>query len=308
MSDKAAEIVRKALSDRREYDTMARREREVWSGVLAGREQSEARAADQQAASSLRLNRDLTSLQAWSRSVGRTFRHGLSIGCGEGRAERSIIQQGICDSFVGIDVAEDALEQARKEAKNANLAITYEAIDINFAELPKQCFDLIVAQTSLHHVLNLEHAAEQIARSLTPDGVLWIHDYIGESQFQYSDLRLEITNRVIGVLPPRLRFDRLNGRQLGPVRRREPGTLISPFESIRSAEIPEIFLSRFDTLMRREAQTIIHLVVPVGTRANYCENEETRALFELIFEMDRTLAATGVLSPVTGQYALALKP
>jgi 2-polyprenyl-3-methyl-5-hydroxy-6-metoxy-1,4-benzoquinol methylase len=307
MSDKAAEIVRRALSDRREYDAMARKEREVWSSVLVSREQSEARVADQEAASSLRLNRDLTSLATWARSAGRTFRHGLSIGCGEGRAERGIIQQGICDSFVGIDVAESALEQARKKAEDANLPITYETADINFAELPKQRFDLIVAQTSLHHVLNLEHAAEQIARSLTPDGTLWIHDYIGESQFQYSYLRLEIANRVIDVLPARLRYDRLHGRQLGPVRRREPGTLISPFESIRSAEIPEIFLSRFDTLMRREAQTIIHLVVPVGTRANYCENEETRTLFELIFEMDKTLAATGVLSPVTGQYAFALK-
>jgi SAM-dependent methyltransferase len=304
---KANEIVAHALQDRRVYDDMAQREHEVWSSFLPKREQAEEHQLDQKAAAELRINRDQTTLKAWARKENRIFGHGLSIGCGEGRAERKLIKDGVCASFVGIDVAKDALARAREMAKASNFDIFYEIADVNFAKLPSATFDLVIAQTSLHHVLHLENVADQVARALTPDGVFWIHDYIGESQFQYLDLRMQTANRLIEALPPQFRYDRVRKRQLPLVSRREPGHLISPFESIRSAEIPRIFLERFDAIMRHEWRTILQLVVPQGTRANYTDYNDGRAFFELIFAIDRTLGETGVLPPVAGQYVLTAK-
>lgn len=300
----AAEIVRQAMADRSVYEAMARRENEVWSNMLGTRERSAARAEDQAAAQALRIGRNLLSLPAWMRQSGRRFADCLSIGCGEGRLERQLMATGLCDRFLGLDVAEGALDDARAAAAAEGLAIDYSTADINFAELPAAAFDLIVAQTSLHHVLHLEHAADQIAHALRPGGVLWIHDYIGESQFQYTEARLAIVNRLVAGLPPTFRYDRVHERQLGPLRRRAPGTLVSPFESIRSAEIPDIFRARFDVLAQRETTTLLHLVAPVGTRAAYAASEEGRALFETLFAMDSLMAEHGVLAPVTGQYLL----
>lgn len=50
--------------------------------------------------------------------------------------------------------------KAREIAARENLPLTYEVADLNFIELPPKAFDLVVAQTSLHHVLFLEKVAE----------------------------------------------------------------------------------------------------------------------------------------------------
>lgn len=134
--------------------------------------------------------------------------------------------------------------------------------------------------------------------------MLWLHDYIGETQFQFTDDRLSIFNSLIDILPEKLRYSHMSQTVVGRAARRAPGTLVSPFESIRSAEIPEIFLSRFDLVEKAENHSFFHRVVPGGTRVNYLENEDTRTLFEVLFYFDRLLVEKGVLPPVMGQYLL----
>jgi SAM-dependent methyltransferase len=305
LNQEAQQIIDRAISDRSIYDEMARKEASHWGNMLVSRERSQAQEQDQAAAATLRLHRDQFSLPRWARANGRVFQNGLSIGCGEGRAERHLLAAGICRRFQCIDVAEDALAEAR--AKAANLPLSYEAADINFTQLPEREYDLVVAQTCLHHVLHLENAAEQICRTLQSGGVLWLHDYIGETQFQYGDTRIEIANRIIASLPAKYRYDRLHQRQLKPVVRPEPGKIASPFESIRSAEIVPVFTRWFDVVEKRESTSLHHLVVPGGTRAAYAETEEGRALFELIMLIDQICIQQGILSPTNGQYVMAPK-
>ena len=81
-----------------------------------------------------------------------------------GRAERGYLKNGICKSFHGIDIAPDAVAEAARLAKEEGLDCTYETQDLNFLVLPENAFDLVVAQTSLHHCLHLEHVIEQIVR------------------------------------------------------------------------------------------------------------------------------------------------
>jgi SAM-dependent methyltransferase len=304
-NEKARQIIERAMSDRSVYDEMARKEASHWGSFLVTRERSQAQAEDQAAAATLRLHRDEFSLLIWARANNRVFQNGLSVGCGEGRAERRILADGICRRFHGIDVAEEALAEAREKAKG--LPLTYEAVDINFAQLPERRYDLVVAQTSLHHVLHLENAADQIWRTLQAGGVLWLHDYIGETQFQYTDERLAIVNRILAALPARYRSNRLFQRELKPLVRPEPGKIASPFESIRSAEIVPVFKRWFDIVEKRETTSLHHLVVPNGTRAAYAETEEGRALFEVIMLIDQLCLKHGILSATAGQYVMVPK-
>jgi len=301
-------VIDELLSNPRLYEEKAAQEGKFWGGVFSDETQIQVRQADKAASGILRVARDKLRMAAALRHQGLQPRRGLSLACGSGRAERVAMSQGICTRFHGIDVAEDALQEARKIAARENLDITYERGDLNAIQLAPNSYDLVVTANCLHHVLQLEHLAAQIHGALAPDGVLWIHDYIGETQFQYSDKRLEIANAVLKLLPEKLRTNRVTGRVLARVNRPTPGQLPSPFEAIRSAQIMPVFLDYFDVLEKHENGGIMRLVIPLGAKADYVENEDTRALFEFLFYLDETLIREGILEPAGIQCLLRPKP
>ncbi len=164
-----------------------------------------------------------------------------------------------------------------------------------------------MTQNCLHHVLRLEDLATQIHQSLRPGGLLWIHDYIGETQFQYDDERLEIVNKILTILPDKYRNDLVNKRNISKIVRRKPGTLISPFEAIRSSEIMPVFLQKFEVIEKCESASILSLICPVGTRANYIDTEEDKLVFELLVMLDEILISKKILSAHEGIYLLKAK-
>jgi SAM-dependent methyltransferase len=307
-TDKAGEIVRRAMADRSVYDAMAAHENEVWGKILPERERSEAAIEDGKASIELGMRRHFFSLSKLARERKLQFEHGLTLGCGAGRCERELVQNGVCRSFHGIDISENAIVTAREIAKERNLPLTYEIADLNFVKLPEKRFDLVVAQTCLHHVLFLEHVAEQVWHSLKSDGYLWIHDFIGETQGQYDPKRLAIMNKILAVLPEKLRKNKITGRLVTEIKRPEPGHLGSPFESIRSSEIVSVFERWFIVEWKLEFDAFLRLVVPDGTRAAYLENEDTRALFEVLMLLDHLCIEEEIVQPSGGQYLMRPKP
>lgn len=303
-ADKAGEIVRQAMQDRSVYDAMAARENEVWGKILPDRDDSEAVLEDSKAGATLGIFRNQSSLFRVANEKSLRFEQGLTLGCGAGRFERDLLSRGVCRSFHGIDVSERAIARAREIAKEQSLLLTYEVADLNFIKLPEKRFDLIVAQTCLHHLLYLEHVAEQVWRSLKSDGYLWIHDFIGETQFQYDSKRICIANQILAVLPEKFRKNSITGRLIGEVRRPEPGRLASPFESIRSAEILQVFQRWFTIEWKTEFDAFLRFVVPSGNRAGYLENGDTRALFETLMLLDQLCIEEKILRPTGGQYLM----
>lgn len=305
--ERSQKIVDELLNDDSLYEKQSEQEGKVWGRVFSDERRNQALKEDQRSATELRLSRKLIGLPPQLRKHGLSPVRGLSIACGGGRAERAFLDRGICQSFHGIDIAEAALQEAQEDAAKGNYNITYEQADLNKVELEKAGYDLVVAQNCLHHVLHLEHLADQIRDSIAPGGVLWIADYIGETQFQYDEQRMEIVNLIREILPHSYREDRVNQRTLGTLIRREPGTLISPFEAIRSAEIMPIFLDRFDVIECSETNALMDLICPVGTRHNYLQSEEGRSLFELLLLLDELLLNEDVLTPRSGCYLLRPK-
>jgi SAM-dependent methyltransferase len=307
-ADKAGEIVRRAMADRSVYDAMAARENEVWGKILPGRERSEAAIEDTKASIELRVGRHFSSLSTLARERKLKFEHGLTLGCGAGRCERELIQNGVCQTFHGIDISENAIVAAREIAKEQNLPLTYEVADLNFLELPEKTFDLVIAQTCLHHILFLEGVAEQVWRSLKADGHLWIHDFIGETQGQYDLKRISIMNQILAILPEKFRKNKITGRLVTEIKRPEPGHLGSPFESIRSSEIVPVFQRWFTIEWKLEFDAFLRLVVPQGTRAAYLENEDTKALFETLMLLDHLCIQEEIVRPSGGQYLMRPRP
>jgi SAM-dependent methyltransferase len=307
-ADKAGEIIKRAMADRSVYDAMAARENEVWGKILPDRDQSDLAIEDTKAGATLGIFRNCSSLFRVANEKGLTFEHGLTLGCGAGRCERDLISRGVGVSFHGIDISGNAIAKAREIAKEKNLPLTYEVADLNFVQLPERTFDLVVAQTCLHHILFLEHVAEQIWQSLKSGGYLWIHDFIGETQFQYDPKRVSIANKILRVLPEKLKKNRITGQLLEEIKRPEPGHLCSPFESIRSSEIVPVFQRWFTTEWKIEFDAFLRFVVPAGTRAAYQENEDTKALFEILMLLDQLCIEEGTVQPTGGQYLMRPRP
>jgi len=303
-ANKAQEIIRRAMSERSVYDAMAARENQVWGKILPDLERSQTRAEDAEASLHLDVSRHFSSLLRVAQERNLKFENGLTLGCGAGRCERDLVSRGVCRSFHGIDISEEAIAAAREIAKEQNLPLTYEVADLNFVELPEKRFDLVVAQTCLHHVLFLERVAEQAWHSLKSNGYLWIHDYVGETQQQYDPKRLSIMNQVLAVLPEKFRKNKINGRLVTEIKRPEPGHLGSPFESIRSGEIVPVFQRWFTIEWKLEFDAFLRLVVPQGTRSAYLENEDTKALFEILMLLDHLCIEEKIVPPAGGQYLM----
>ena len=183
-------IIREFRERPESYRQASEKEGEVWGETFSNAQKKILFDEDRQAADRLRPTRGL-GLRAVLRERNLTFESGLSLACGAGRAEREFLRQGICKRFQGIDISDRAIEEARRLA--ADLPLTYEVADLNHVTLAQNSYDLVTTSSCLHHVLELEHLAEQIWRSLRPGGYLWIHDYVGETQFQYSDRRLAVS-------------------------------------------------------------------------------------------------------------------
>ena len=301
------EIIKNLMDDPKLYAEMSAKEGEVWGKVFSDEERNAALKEDQEAAQKLRLNRNRLSLPGALKKHGLHPVDGLSLACGGGRAERNFLKMGICKRFHGIDIAASALREAEDEARKLALDITYELGDLNQLKLMEDAYDLCVTQNCLHHVLRLEDLAEQIHKALRPGGVLWVNDYIGETQFQYTDARLEIVNRILRMLPDELKENKVNKQTIKDLVRREPGTLISPFEAIRSADIMPVFLNLFDVVEKQESDSILGFVCSVGTRGNFAKDARNQAMFELLFYLDELLIEHGILPPRAGCYLLTPK-
>lgn len=309
-------VTRKALTPQQyavsllEPDAYARAvavEQQAWGRALSDERRADRLAADAEAAARLGVGQDQLSLLDVLNELDFKPDRCLSIGCGEGRLERSMVNQGICRRFDAVDVSQDALRVASDRASAIGMDARYWQADLNHAALPKRRYDLVVAQTSLHHILRLEHLIGQIAEALKPHGYLWVHDYIGEAQFQFAPERLRIANAVLDALPGDLRWNALDERPLEQIVRRPPGTLASPFESIRSDEVVPVLMQSFEIVRSRESDAILGLVSPPGTRVAYDRTAHNRCLYALLRNLDAALIATGSLTPRQGRYLLRLR-
>lgn len=300
----SAEELAALLDDRRLYDQASALEQATWGKVHGDEERDRRLGEAHEAAKKLLANKDQLSLVRLLKRSDRKVERILSLGCGSGRIERALLREGIGTAADGIDISPHSIDEARAHAEEQELPIEYRAADLNFAELPVGTYDLVVATTALHHLLGLEHVLDEVARSLKPDGLLWVDDFVGETQFQWLDVRMEVANALINGLPEHLRWDAVEDRPLEKVVRRKPGTLASPFESIRSAEIPALLRERFDVLEQQESGAVVPLVCPPGTYVAYAATHEDRARFARMLELDRLLISEGVMPPLAGRYLL----
>ncbi|HVT02143.1 MAG TPA: class I SAM-dependent methyltransferase [Thermoanaerobaculia bacterium] len=175
---------------------------------------------------------------------GRRFRRGLSIGCGSGVLERIVLANGLCETVDAFDGGIFSLLKAKKEARSAGVEgrARYFAADFNRPVLPRNTYDIVFFNQSLHHVANLEGLLRAVINALKPDGYLFLDEYVGPSRTQWTRELLAPLRALHQLLPLAWR----RSPALDP-----PVEVADPSEAIRSGEIERLVGVGFDTVLKR---------------------------------------------------------
>ena len=177
------------------------------------------------------------------------FEDGLSIGCGSANTERELLKRGIVKRFTFIDISEESLQMLERALPKAHRGrVTLLRQDLNFIKLQPNTYDFIFCSAVLHHLINLEHVLLELNASLTPGGVLFVDEFIGENRFQSSDERIALLNAVGAIAQKK------TGIKFTPVRRTSRRWLINlcPFEAVRSEDVLPLLRQIFKNQTLRE--------------------------------------------------------
>ncbi len=191
----------------------------------------------------------LAAAYADARAANRHARF-ASLGCGncdtEVRVAAMLVARGI-DAFTidCVDINDAMLARGRELAAAAGVSAQIDAVRGDFNDWrPVARYDAILANQSLHHVVNLEGLFDAIDAALQPDGRFVASDMIGRNGHMRWPEALAIVHEYWRELP---RAYRRNVQ----LRRHEEqfenwDCSISGFEGIRAQDILPLLLARFD--------------------------------------------------------------
>lgn len=201
--------------------------------------------------------------ESWiARRLGRPAAPSLDLGCGSGLKSLAVFQTGSASELHGIDISEDRVAEAERMRLEHGIPGEFRVADVNTASLPANSYDLIFSSHSLHHFLALEHVMAQVHDALRPDGLFLLEEFVGPTQFQWTDQQIDVVRTLMALLPDDLRM--LRWGAVKPYEGRptvEQVVAASPFESIRSAEILPLFRRFFRVVeLRSLGGTLQHLL------------------------------------------------
>jgi SAM-dependent methyltransferase len=199
---------------------------------------------------------------AWvRRELGGPAQRSLDLGCGAGARSFAVYDDGAALVLEGHDISDDRIAQAEQIRRARGIPGAFQVADGNAGALPESRYELIFSCHSFHHFLRLEHIMEQVHRALTPAGLFVLEEYVGPTQFQWTDEQIALVRALMALVPERLRrlrWDAVKTYEGRPT----PAEVVavSPFESIRSAEIYPLFQQYFQVVaVRKLGGTLQHL-------------------------------------------------
>jgi SAM-dependent methyltransferase len=204
--------------------------------------------------------------------------HGCVLGAGPGKVETHLLRRHPRLHLTVHDVAAEALDRFQKRLpEELSDRISTREVDLNFDVLPPDTYDLVIAQSCIHHIVNLEHLAYQVNRSLKEGGRFFMRDVVSESFFQFEEKKKQLFELLTtatagrrGPPPPVVWPDRSNWTY-------------SPFESVRSGDILDVFGRYLREESVRTCSSLLALLI-------FNQGRERRSLPRRAFEKARRWA------------------
>ncbi len=196
----------------------------------------------------------------------------LSLGSGIGRVEKYLVSKGFTHQMETIELCANENEKIRLKDEKINTVKG----DLNFVELPPDYYDFILCHGVLHHLINLEYVLDQINKSLKPNGIFLVYEYIGETRWQFNESRLNYLRK---------NFPDISIKQ-------QPVWRYRGFESVRSGDL-------FGILQQQFGKSCKHSVCYGGVYFPFVTTTPPKADAQMarVITLDADVTRTGELSP-----------
>ena len=232
--------------------------------------------------------------------AGRQRLHALSLGCGTGVREQRWAASGQFQRLEAYDLSPERIEFARRSAAENGHGdvIDFRVGDVYKVELEPRAYDAVLVEGSLHHFSPLRQILARIGECLKDGGVLVADEFVGPTQFQWSERQLEVINGLLAVLPPRFRTLWQSSEVKRPVFR--PSRLLvrlgDPSEAVESEDILPLLHELFEVVEVKEyGGAVLHLLFHSIGHHFRGDDAETQRLLELCFAAEDALMASGDL-------------
>lgn len=176
-------------------------------------------------------------------------RHVASIGCGDCETEIEIVkyfrEHGANDfEFYCYDISNFVIGRAKAKVAGENLDQHFRFIvqDLNSWK-PDMAFAAVMANHSLHHMLNLEHIFDTVKTSLDADGLFVVADMIGRNGHMRWPEALELINAIWRFCPDTYKYNHLLHRSEEVYENWDCSK--DGFEGIRAQDILPALVERF---------------------------------------------------------------
>jgi SAM-dependent methyltransferase len=220
----------------------------------------------------------------------------LSLGCGYGGYELDIARSlNKPYEIVAVDINPHIFSKAAAEAGTNDLNINFKTADLNFFQIKQEeCFDIIYAHASLHHIINLENLMLQINRGLKPGGRLIIADIIGRNRVLFWEENIDFAKSIIEQMPFKYKSGLLNIEDIISSMDISRG-----MEGIRQEEIEPEILKHFKAIKCFKYGAFMRIICTnncIGANIDPGK-EEDRIYLEYLFNLDLQQIEQGKLRP-----------
>jgi SAM-dependent methyltransferase len=237
----------------------------------------------------------------------------VSIGSGncdaEVRIAQILLKAGLTNFTIEcVDMNPHMLQRGREMADREGVAerIAFVESDFNTWKAPRK-YAGIMANQSLHHVLNLEGLFDEIKGSLLPRAYFITHDMIGRNGHQRWPEALDAVHQFWQELPESYRFNRLLNRHEDLYINWDCSS--ESFEGIRAQDILPLLLERFEFRLFIGFANIVDVFIERCFGHNFdAEQEWDRKFVDRLHEFDERSFHDGTLKPTHMAAVMSVEP
>jgi len=229
----------------------------------------------------------------------KPLQRALSVCCGSGAYDRRMASLNIAKEIDGVDISPGQLDRARQLAKEAGLVnVNYVQADITKCELEENKYDFILAIGALHHLTNLPHVLKQLHKTLSPNGIMVVSEYIGPDHMDYTPWERGLLQGALSSLPEKYRVRAMDGKiqeRAGHVTK-DMVIARDPSEGVNASKIYENLREYFDIEIEVEMGHSMLREVLNDIVDNFEDgNAHDEQLLMNLINMDRALRKQGLI-------------
>jgi SAM-dependent methyltransferase len=221
----------------------------------------------------------------------------LSLRASNAKLEVALLESGPCERLIGLHEDQERVDYANsKVPEPMREQISFQLGDIS-TWTPTEPLGAVMTRSALHRLADLDEVLDRIESVLTPNGLIFVDEYVGPARSQWSEGQLEIINRLLSRLPDELLVDLTDpeGKHKHGVGRPalEGWVAANPQEMVRSDEIIPGLDARFERVeVSLYGGAIFHQLFS-RIMGNFASRPE---LVEILMEVDALLTDKGVVS------------